>query len=91
MKTSADITKKADALQARLAAMRKEARRMKRLEDQRAIETQRRQEIQFAFDFVEAAKELRWHNSDRTYYDCICERLEEKRSEGGKFAARLET
>lgn len=79
-KTSADITKEADALQARLAAMRKEARRMKRLEDQKAAEAQRQEEIQFALAFVETARGMYFRDGSRSYFDYICEKMTEQQS-----------
>lgn len=77
MKSSNDITKEADALKARLAALRKEARRMKRLEDQKAAEINRRERISFALSFVEMAKLMHLRDSSRTYYDDICEKLDD--------------
>ncbi len=70
-KTSADITKEADALQAKLAAMRKEARRMKRLEKQKEAEAQRQQEIQFALTFVETAKLMDFGDGNGSYFEQI--------------------
>lgn len=81
-KTSADITKEADALQAKLAAMRKEARRMKQIENQKAAEVQRQQEISFALEFVETAKGMYFKDGNRTYFDYISEKMEKKRSAG---------
>lgn len=80
-KTSADITKEADALQARLAAMRKEARRMKRLEDQKAAEAQRQEEIRFALAFVETAKGMYFRDGSRSYFDYICAKMTEQQSD----------
>ena len=76
-KTSADITKEADALQARLAAMRKEARKMKQLEDQKAAEAQRQEEIRFALAFVETAKGMYFRDGSRSYFDYICAKMTE--------------
>lgn len=80
-KTSADITKEADALQARLAAMRKEARKMKRLEDQKAAEAQRQEEIRFALAFVETAKGMYFRDGSRSYFDYICAKMTEQQSD----------
>ena len=80
-KTSADITKEADALQARLAALRKDARRMKKLEDAKAAEAQRQRDIQFALEFVQMAKEMHFKDSDRTYFDHISEKLVAKKAQ----------
>lgn len=80
-KTSADITKEADALQAKLAAMRKEARRMKKLENQKAAEAQRQRDIQFALEFVAMAKEMYLKDNSMSYFDYISEKLAEKQAQ----------
>ncbi len=46
-KTSETITAEADALQAKLAALRKEARKMKKLEDQQKAEEKRQKDIAY--------------------------------------------
>lgn len=56
-KSSADLKKQADTLRAKLAAVQKEARKMKKLEDQQAAEEQHQRDIQFALEFVQMAKE----------------------------------
>lgn len=55
---------------------------MKRLEDQKAAEIQRQNEIQFALAFVETAKGLYFRDGSRTYFDYISEKLKEKQSAG---------
>ena len=57
-KSSADLKKQADALRAKLAAVQKEARKMKKLEDQQAAEEQHQRDIQFALEFVQMAKDM---------------------------------
>lgn len=77
-KSSADLKKQADALRAKLSAVQKEARKMKRLEDQQAAEEQRQRDIQFALEFVETAKEIYFRDSNRSYFDYISARMSQK-------------
>lgn len=77
-KTSADIAKEAEELQAKAAALRKEARKMKKLEDAKAAEVQRQRNIQFALDFVEFSKGMFTRDGCKTYYDIIVKNMQEK-------------
>lgn len=79
-KSSADLKKEAATLRAKLAAVQKEARKMKRLEDQQAAEEQRQRDIQFALEFVEMAKKMYFRDGSRSYYDYISEKMAEKQA-----------
>lgn len=75
-KTSETITAEADALQAKLAKLRKEARAMKKLEDQEKAEAKRQEDIAYALEFVEFAKRLHFQNGSDTYFDYIARKME---------------
>lgn len=79
-KSSADLKKQADILRAKLATVQKEARKMKKLEDQQAAEGQRQRDIQFALEFVQTAKEMYFRDGNRSYYDYIAEQMAEKQA-----------
>ena len=79
-KSSADLKKEAATLRAKLAAVQKEARKMKRLEDLQAAEEQHQRDIQFALEFVQMAKEMYFRDGNRSYYDYISEKMAEKQA-----------
>lgn len=79
-KTSETITAEADVLQAKLAALRKEARKMKKLEDQQKAEEKRQKDIAYALEFVEFAKQLHFQNGGDSYYDYIARKLAERKA-----------
>ena len=74
-KTSETITAEADVLQAKLAALRKEARKLKKLEDQQKAEAKRQADIAYALEFVEFAKTVPFGDTGKTYFDVIKERM----------------
>ena len=79
-KSSADLKKQADTLRAKLAAVQKEARKMKKLEDLQATEEQHQRDIQFALEFVQMAKEMYFRDGNRSYFDYISEKMAEKQA-----------
>ena len=80
VKTSDELNAEAKVLQEKLAALRKEARKQKRLEDARAAEAKRQDEIRFALAFVQKAKEMHFRDST-TYYDHISCQMNEASSD----------
>ena len=80
MRTSEDITKSADELQVRLARLRKEARRMKKLEEQQKAEEHRQQEIEEALEFVEFTKGIYYPDSEVTVYEFITTVMDEAKT-----------
>ena len=72
-RTSEELTAAANELQAKLNAMRREARKMKRLEEQQEAEAKRQADIAFALDFVALAKKERFQNGT-TFYDALMQR-----------------
>lgn len=79
-RTSADITKTANELQAKLEKLRREARRMKKLEEQQAEEERRQQEIKEALEFVRYAKMVFYPGSEESVYDYLSHCLEDLKS-----------
>ena len=79
-RTSGDITRAADELQAKLARLRKEARRMKLLEEQREAEERRQQEIADALEFVEFTKGIYYPDSEVTVYEFITTVMDEAKT-----------
>ena len=79
-KTSETITAEADALQAKLALLRKEARKMKKLEEQQEAEAKRQKDIAYALEFVEFAKQLHFQNGTDSYFDYIAKKLAESKA-----------
>ena len=75
VKTSDELNAEAKVLQEKLAAIRKEARKQKRLEDARAAEAKRQEEIRFALAFVQKAKEMHFRDSQATYYDAVSRQM----------------
>ena len=86
-RTSGDITRAADELQAKLARLRKEARRMKKLEEQRGAEERRQQEIADALEFVEFTKGIYYSDSDVTVYEYITTIMEETKTANFTWAS----
>ena len=87
IKSSEEITAAADELQAKLAALRKEARKMKKLEEQQAAEEKRQKDIAYALEFVEFAKRLRFQNGNDSYFDYIARKLAESKATSGNVAS----
>lgn len=87
IKSSEEITAVADELQAKLALLRKEARKMKKLEEQQAAEEQRQKDIAFALEFVEFAKRLRFQNGNDSYFEYISRKLAESKATSGNAAS----
>ena len=79
-RTSEDITKSADELQMRLAKLRKDARRLKKLEEQQEAEERRQQEIADALEFVDFTKGIYYPDSEVTVYDYITTVIEETKA-----------
>ena len=79
-RTSEDITKSADELQMRLAKLRKEARRLRKLEEQQEAEERRQQEIADALEFVDFTKGIYYPDSEVTVYDYITTVIEETKA-----------
>lgn len=80
VKTSDELSAEAKVLQEKLAALRKEARKQKRLEDARAAESKRQEEVRFALAFVQKAKKMHFRDSQTTYYDVIFRQMDEQAS-----------
>ena len=78
-KTSDQLTAEADDLLKKLAELRKEARKMKKLEDQQKAEAKRQEDIEYALEFVEFAKHLRFQEGGVTFFDIISKNMEERR------------
>ena len=81
IKSSEEITAAADELQIQLAALRKEARKMKKLEEQQAKEEQRKRDAEYALEFVAFAKQLHFQSgSGDSYFDYISKKLAESKT-----------
>ena len=76
IKTSAEMTAAAEELKAKLSVMRKEARKMKRLEEQQEAEAQRQADIAFALKFVEYTKTQRFQNDRLTVFEVLKRKME---------------
>ena len=70
-RSSEDLTKAANELQAKLEKLRREARRVKKLEEQQKAEEYRQQEIEKALEFVEFTKGIYYPDSEVTVYEFI--------------------
>ena len=79
-KSSADWDAEAEALRKKLDAARKEARRMRKLEEYKSAEIRRQEEIRQAVAFVRFSKTITYNNSDRSFYDVIAGKMEEANS-----------
>lgn len=73
---SEDISRAADALQLKLSKLRKEARRLKRIEEHQEAEAQRQKDIAFALQFLEVAKIAHLMDSEETIYDVLSREIE---------------
>ena len=76
-RSSEDLTKAANELQAKLEKLRREARRMKKLEEQQAEEERRQQEIADALEFVKYAKIVFYPGSEESVYVYLSHCLED--------------
>ena len=86
-KTSETITAEADELQKKLAGLRKEARKLKKLEEQAEADARRQKDIAYALEFVEFAKRLRFQNGNDSYFDYIARKLAESKATSGNVAS----
>ncbi|MCD7763162.1 MAG: hypothetical protein LUI14_08170 [Lachnospiraceae bacterium] len=74
MKSYEQLQKEEAAMKEKLNAIRKEAKKAKKLEEQQAQREAYEKEVSFALSFVEAAKHLTLNNG-QTFYDFISERM----------------
>ena len=79
-RSSEDLTKAANELQAKLEKLRREARRMKKLEEQQKAEERRQQEIEKALEFVELTKGIYYPDSEVTVYEFITTVMDEAKT-----------
>lgn len=86
-RSSEDLTKAANELQAKLEKLRREARRMKKLEEQQKAEERRQQEIEKALEFVEFTKGIYYSDSDVTVYEYITTIMEETKTANFTWAS----
>ena len=87
IKSSEEITAEADELQKKLAGLRKEARKLKKLEEQAEADARRQKDIAYALEFVEFAKRLRFQNGNDSYFDYIARKLAESKAKSGNVAS----
>lgn len=87
IKSSEEITAEADELQKKLAGLRKEARKLKKLEEQAEADARRQKDIAYALEFVEFAKRLRFQNGNDSYFDYIARKLAESKATSGNVAS----
>ena len=87
IKSSEEITAEADELQKKLAGLRKEARKLKKLEEQAEADARRQKDIAYALEFVEFAKRLRFQNGSDSYFDYIARKLAESKATSGNVAS----
>lgn len=80
IRRSEDISRSADELQVRLAKLRKEARRVKKLEEQQEAEERRQQEIAEALEFTDFAKGVFYPDSNETVYVYLSKFMEEMKA-----------
>lgn len=88
-KTSAEVFAAADEMKAKLKELRKQARRMQRLEDQREAEAQRQRDIHEALKLVELSKSLTVQDGS-TYYEILHGKLDEQKQREAA-ASRIES
>lgn len=81
-KSSADWNAEAEALRKRLDTARREARRMRKLEEYKAAEIRRQEEIRYALQFLQVSKSITINASGMTAYDVIDRKMAEMKSEG---------
>ena len=81
-RTSADWDAEADALRKKLDNARREARKLRKLEELKQAEIQRQEEIRYALKFVEFSKSITSDRSDRSLYDVIAGKLKEAEASG---------
>ena len=79
-RSSEDLTKAANELQAKLEKLRREARRVKKLEEQQKAEEYRQQEIEKALEFVEFTKGIYYPDSEVTVYEFITTVMDEAKT-----------
>lgn len=79
--TSAELTAKADALAEQLKKLRSEARKMEKLEEQKAKEEQRKRDVAFALEFVSFSKTLYFKDSQTSYFDYISKKMKVRSEE----------
>ncbi|WP_066646975.1 hypothetical protein [Christensenella timonensis] len=87
IKSSEEITAEADELQKKLAGLRKEARKLKKLEEQAEADARRQKDIAYALEFIEFAKRLRFQNGNDSYFDYIARKLAESKATSGNVAS----
>lgn len=87
IKSSEEITAEADELQKKLAGLRKEARKLKKLEEQAEADARRQKDIAYSLEFVEFAKRLRFQNGNDSYFDYIARKLAESKATSGNVAS----
>ncbi|MCD8125037.1 MAG: hypothetical protein LUE23_08390 [Lachnospiraceae bacterium] len=74
MKSYEQLQKEEAAMKEKLNAIRKEAKKAKKLEEQQARQEAYEKEVAFALSFVEAAKHLTLNNG-QTFYDFVSEQM----------------
>ena len=74
-KTSAEWDEVVSSLKLKLETAKKEARKMRKLEECKEAELRRQEEIRYALAFVRFSKTITFNNSGRSFYDVIAERL----------------
>lgn len=77
-KTSAEVYAAVDEMKAKLWELRKQARRMQRLEQQREAEAQRQRDMQEALELIEISKSLAAQDGI-TYYEILRRELDEQK------------
>ena len=87
IKSSEEVTAEADELQKKLAGLRKEARKLKKLEEQAEADARRQKDIAYALEFVDFAKRLRFQNGNDSYFDYIARKLAESKATSGNVAS----
>lgn len=94
-RTSADWDAEADALRKKLDNARREARKLRKLEELKEAEIQRQEEIRYALKFTEFSKSIILNNTGITAFNMIAGKLEEAKSSGkdcrAGFGASYET
>lgn len=79
VKSNEEINADINKLQMEIKGLQKEARRMKRLEQQKEAEEKRKRDMAYAVELVEFAKNIRFREGGETYYDFLSRMLAESK------------